>query len=188
MNTLVNYFESTIKDAFKTIKQHFLLRKLLKNSLLISALLMVTNVNALEIGKPAPDFTLKSMKGTNLNLTEQRGNIIVINFWASWCGPCRKEMPILQSFYEKYEDLGVSVWGINVEQENQAGRDFLADLNLTFPILFDATNTISATYQVEAMPTTVIIDRDGLVRYVYQGYKPGYEKKYAKAIKKLIRE
>ncbi|GAW95796.1 MULTISPECIES: TlpA family protein disulfide reductase [Colwellia] len=158
------------------------------NSLLVGFLLITTNVNALELGKLAPDFTLKSMAGINLNLTEQRGKIIVINFWASWCGPCRKEMPVLQKFYEKYQDLGVSVWGINVEQENQAGRDFLADLNLTFPILFDDTNTISASYQVEAMPTTIIIDRDGVVRYAFKGYKPGYEKKYAKAIKKLIRE
>lgn len=151
-------------------------------------LLATTQVSAVEIGKPAPDFTLKSMAGKNLSLNEQRGKIIVINFWASWCGPCRKEMPVLETFYGKYQDLGVSVWGVNVEQESQAGRDFLADLTLTFPIFFDETNTISATYQVEAMPTTVIVDRDGLVRYSFKGYKPGYEKKYAKAIKKLIRE
>ena len=156
--------------------------------LIVSLFCMSMCANALEIGKPAPDFTLKSLEGTNLNLTEQRGKIIVINFWASWCGPCRKEMPVLETFYKKYTDLGVSVWGVNVEQENQAGRDFLADLNLTFPILFDKSNTLSESYNVEAMPTTVIVDRDGLVRYTFKGYKPGYEKKYAKAIKKLIRE
>ena len=163
-------------------------KALLTKSLLASFFFIATSASALELGQVAPDFTLKSMAGTNLNLAEQRGKIIVINFWASWCGPCRKEMPVLQKFYEKYQDLGVSVWGVNVEQENQAGRDFLADLKLTFPILFDETNTISANYQVEAMPTTIIIDRDGVVRYAFQGYKPGYEKKYAKAIKKLIRE
>jgi len=156
--------------------------------LLLSFFVCSTHVNALEIGQQAPDFTLKNLQGTNLNLTEQRGNIIVINFWASWCGPCRKEMPVLQKFHDKYSDLGVFVWGVNVEQENQAGRDFLAGLNLTFPIFFDETNKISATYQVEAMPTTVIVDRNGVVRYVFRGYKAGYEKKYAKAIKKLIRE
>lgn len=164
------------------------LKNLFTAGLLATALFISASVAAIEIGKPAPDFTLKSLTGKNLNLTEQRGKIIVINFWASWCGPCRTEMPVLQKFYEKYQDLGVSVWGVNVEQENQAGRDFLADLNLSFPILFDASNTLSETYQVEAMPTTIIVDRDGLVRYAYQGYKPGYEKKYAKAIKKLIRE
>ena len=88
----------------------------------------------------------------------------------------------------KFNPLGVSVWGVNVEQENQAGRDFLAGLSLTFTIFFDSTNKISAQYQVEAMPTTVIVDRGGKVRYIFQGYKDGFEQKYAKAIKKLIRE
>lgn len=146
------------------------------------------SLNALEISDQAPNFTLKSTQGENLNLVEQRGQIIVINFWASWCGPCRKEMPMLESFYNRYKNLGVSVWGINVEQENQAGRDFLADLNLNFPIFFDASNTIAAAYQVEAMPTTVIVDRGGKVRFVFKGYKDGYEQKYVKAIKQLIRE
>ena len=155
---------------------------------LIISLLISKNVEALTTGQTAPDFTLKNRQGKNLNLTEQRGSIILLNFWASWCGPCRKEMPVLQKLQDKYQDLGVSVWGVNVEQENQAGKDFLADLDLSFSIFYDQTNTLSATYQVEAMPTTVIIDRDGVVRYVFRGYKDGYEKKYAKAIKKLIRE
>lgn len=144
--------------------------------------------SAIDINQKAPDFTLKNMQGENLNLVEQRGQIIVINFWASWCGPCRKEMPMLQSFYNKYKSLGVSVWGINVEQENQAGRNFLADLDLSFPIFFDSSNTISADYQVEAMPTTVIVGRSGKVRYIFRGYKEGYDRKYAQAIKRLIRE
>lgn len=146
-----------------------------------------TSANEL-VNTKAPDFTLKSMTGDNLNLTEQRGNITVINFWASWCGPCRKEMPILQELHNKYTDLGVQVWGINVEQENQAGRDFIKSINVDFPILFDNKNVLSRLYQVSAMPTTVIVDRSGKIRFVFRGYKDGYEKKYAKAIKKLIRE
>ena len=146
------------------------------------------SVSALDIGQAAPNFTLKSTKGENLNLVEQRGQVIVLNFWASWCGPCRKEMPVLQTFHIKYNTLGVLVWGVNVEQENQAGKDFLVDLNLSFPIFFDSSNTISASYKIEAMPTTVIVGRSGKVRYIFRGYKDGYEQKYAKAIKKLIRE
>ena len=173
-----------------------MLRNMIKNSqcyafyvilMVVSTLTMSVNANEM-IGNPAPDFTLKSMTGKNTNLVEQRGNIIVLNFWASWCGPCRKEMPILQKLHDKYTDLGVQVWGINVEQENQAGRDFIKGINVDFPIFFDESNTLSATYQVEAMPTTVIVDRNGAIRYVFRGYKDGYEKKYAKAIKKLIRE
>jgi len=154
----------------------------------LGAILLSMQAQALTPGQAAPDFTLKNQQGTNLNLAEQRGEIILINFWASWCGPCRKEMPVLQKLQDKYQDLGVQVWGINVEQENQAGKDFLADLDLRFPIFFDQTNSLSKTYQVEAMPTTVIIDRDGNVRFVFQGYKDGFDKKYAAAIKQLIRE
>ena len=94
----------------------------------------------------------------------------------------------LEKLQDKYADLGVQVWGINVEQENQAGRDFISKVNVNFPILFDDKNTLSALYHVDAMPTTVIVDRSGQVRSVFRGYKAGYEKKYAKAIKRLIRE
>jgi peroxiredoxin len=157
--------------------------------ILTSTVLISTNsVAAGLLNNPAPDFTLKSLSGENLNLTEQRGTITVINFWASWCGPCRKEMPVLQNIHDKYTDLGVQVWGINVEQENQAGRDFLSKVDINFPILFDNKNTISELFQVVAMPTTVVVDRSGKVRYIFRGYMDGYEKKYVKAIKKLIRE
>jgi peroxiredoxin len=171
---------------------HKRLAKGLSRALFISffsfASTLSMHASALELNQIAPDFTLKNLQGENISLAEQRGQIIVINFWASWCGPCRKEMPELQQLHDKFKDLGVAVWGVNVEQENQAGRDFLTGLDLSFPIFFDQTNKISATYQVEAMPTTVIVDRDGKVRYVFRGYKTGYEKKYAKALKKLIRE
>jgi peroxiredoxin len=162
--------------------------RILMNVLIVFFMGISLKVAALDIGQLAPDFTLKSTQGENVNLSEQRGQIIVVNFWASWCGPCRKEMPMLESLHNKYNNLGVSVWGINVEQENQAGKDFLADLNLSFPIFFDSSNKIAANYQVEAMPTTVIIDRNGQVRHVFRGYKDGYDKKYAKAIKSLVRE
>lgn len=165
-----------------------LIKPWIKSLIVITALLFSISAHAVKVGDNAPDFTLKNRQGINLNLAEQRGKIILINFWASWCGPCRKEMPVLQKLQDKYQDLGVSVWGVNVEQESQAGRDFLADLNLDFDIFFDQTNALSKSYQVEAMPTTVIVDRDGIVRYVFLGYLDGYEKKYANALKALIRE
>ncbi|WP_111979237.1 TlpA family protein disulfide reductase [Algibacillus agarilyticus] len=160
----------------------------MKYLLLVIGFVFSLSANALSVGDMAPDFTLKNLEGKNQRLAEQKGQIIVLNFWASWCGPCRKEMPILETLHNKYTDLGVAVWAVNVEQESEAGRKFIADIGVNLPIFFDETNTISANYDVKAMPTTVVIDRDGKVRYVFKGYKSGYEKKYAKAIKKLIRE
>lgn len=160
----------------------------LKQLIGLVAFVASVSVNAVEIGQTAPDFTLKSLAHDNLNLQEQRGDIVVINFWASWCGPCRKEMPVLEQLQQKYQDLGVQIWGVNVEQDNQAGRNFLKDMSLTFPILFDPNNQLSESYNVVAMPTTVVVDRNGTVREIYRGYKDGYGKKYEKALKKLIRQ
>lgn len=136
----------------------------------------------------APDFTLKASDGTNLRLAEQKGDIMLINFWASWCGPCIQEMPALDKLAQKYQALGVQVWGVNVENDSAAAKAYLSKVQVSFPILFDLDNGVSKAYQVDAMPTTVILDKDGKVRAVHRGYKPGYEKKYENDIKQLLRE
>jgi peroxiredoxin len=136
----------------------------------------------------APDFTLKARDGSNLRLAEQQGSIVVLNFWASWCGPCRQEMPLLDTMASEYAELGVQVWGVNVEAENDEAKTFLQQVPVSFPIMFDTTNQLAKTYAVEAMPTTVIIDKNGKVRAIHRGYQPGYEKKYADDINALLAE
>lgn len=144
--------------------------------------------SALSHAESAPDFTLKSDGGENLRLEEQRGKVVMINFWASWCAPCRQEMPILDELHDRYEKAGFTLWGVNVEQDPSAAQKFLDEVAVSFPILYDPTSKVSKTYQVSAMPTTVMVDRDGQVRYVNRGYKKGDEEKYRKQIKELIRE
>ena len=137
---------------------------------------------------PAPNFTLKSLTGKNLKLSELRGNVVMINFWASWCGPCRQEMPLLNALHNKYEPLGFTVLGVNVEENSADARGFLGNTPVDFPVLLDNKNQVSKMYDVVAMPTTVVVDRDGNMRYLHKGYKPGDEKKYRQVVKKLIRE
>jgi len=168
----------------KLFNQRFI--NLLSTTLLASVLSF--SVNAATMDKPAPDFTLKSLSGKNLKLSEYAGDVVMLNFWASWCGPCRKEMPLMNDLYKKYEKLGFVILGVNVEQELQLAKSFLADTPVDFPILFDSSNKVSKDYDVIAMPTTVMIDRNGKVRYIHKGYKAGDEKKYKKMVKKLIRE
>lgn len=137
---------------------------------------------------PAENFTLKSAQGSNIRLSEYRGQVVLINFWASWCGPCRQEMPHLDALQKKYETLGFTVFGVNVEQDRKMADQVLRDIPVTFPILFDENNTVSELYDVDAMPATVLVDRNGDIRFVHRGYKSGYEDEYERQIRTLIKE
>ena len=163
--------------------------KLLKHLLLSLILVAMASISyAEEISGKAENFTLKSSAGKNLKLSEYRGQVVMLNFWASWCAPCRQEMPLLEDLYKKYNKLGFTLLGVNVEEDSNKALTLLRSIRVSFPILLDNKNIVSKLYKVSAMPTTVIIDRDGNLRYVHKGYKPGYEKEYQKQIRELIRE
>ena len=163
----------------------------LKTLLRISGLVLLLSAGSAgaDIDKgPAPDFTLKSHGGENLRLSEFRGEVVMINFWASWCGPCRQEMPLLEELYAQYQPLGFTILGVNVEEDSSKAKQLLKDIPVSFPVLFDNESEVSKLYKVVAMPSTVLVDRDGNVRYLHQGYKPGYEEHYQEQVRALIRE
>ena len=139
-------------------------------------------------GQVAPDFALKSSTGDNLRLSEYRGDVVMVNFWATWCGPCRQEMPLLDELYSRYERVGFSLLGVNIDDDSRKAMNMVSELGVSFPVLFDARKEVSKLYEVEAMPVTVLIDREGTIRYVHHGYKPGYEDKYLDQIRSLLRE
>lgn len=143
-----------------------------------------------DTGKPglAPDFTLKSRSGENLRLAEQRGNIVLINFWASWCGPCREELPKFEAMQQQYQDLGFTVFAVNVDDDPDKADVLLDDIDVSFPVLFDPKGDVSKLYDISAMPTTVVVDRNGNARLTHEGYRSGDEVKYDKAVKLLMRE
>ena len=139
-------------------------------------------------GQPAPDFALKSASGENLRLSEYRGDVVMINFWATWCGPCRQEMPLLDELYSRYQRVGFNLLGVNIDDDSNRAMDMVRELGVSFPVLFDASKEVSKLYQVNAMPVTVLVDREGRVRHVHHGYKPGYEQKYLDEVRSLLRE
>ena len=139
-------------------------------------------------GREAPDFVLKSATGENLRLSEYRGDVVMINFWATWCGPCRQEMPLLDELYSRYGRVGFSLLGVNIDDNQSKAMNMVSELGVSFPVLFDSRKEVSELYEVNAMPVTVLIDREGTVRYVHHGYKPGYEDKYLEQIRSLLRE
>jgi len=136
----------------------------------------------------APDFALKSHSGENIRLSELRGEVVMINFWASWCGPCRQEMPLLDQLYTEYQPMGFTILGVNVEEDPTQAKALLEEIPVSFPVLFDTRSQVSKLYDVVAMPSTVLLDRDGNVRYLHHGYKPGYENTYQEQVRALIRE
>ena len=138
--------------------------------------------------QPAPDFTLEDAQGQAVTLSELRGQVVMINFWASWCGPCRQEMPLLEQIHQRYEPLGFKLIGVNVEENPADGQAFLKERPVSFPVLYDPENGLSKLFDVVAMPSTVLIDRQGNIRYLHHGYKPGYENDYQDQIRALARE
>ena len=166
------------------------IHRYLKQCICIAAgmLLFATTAPAGITSAVAPDFTLKSNSGTNIKLSEFRGEVVLINFWASWCGPCRQEMPVLDELHRQYKALGFTVLGVNVEEDSSAARKLLEEVQISFPVLFDNNSVVSKQYDVIAMPSTVLVDRNGNMRYIHKGYKPGLEDQYLQQIRELIRE
>ena len=137
---------------------------------------------------PAPAFSLPSREGKQVSLADLKGQVVMINFWASWCGPCRKEFPALDQIYAKYKPMGFTLVAINVESEKSDAEKFLSATPASFPILFDPDNAVSGKYGVSAMPTTILVDRQGRVRWQHRAYKPGDEAKYIEQIRAALRE
>ena len=140
------------------------------------------------VSKPAPDFTLRGADGRNLRLAEQRGQVVLVNFWASWCGPCKQEMPQLNRLYDKYRGAGFVMLGVNIDDDARVGAATAARWGVKFPVLLDADKTVSRLYDMGSMPATVLIDRDGRVRYLHRGYREGVEEAYERQIRELIKE
>lgn len=142
------------------------------------------------LNQPAPDFALRSWDGANMRLSEHYGEVVLINFWATWCGPCRQEMPKLDEIYGKYRRAGLVLFSVNLDEANNldAAREMATTLRVSYPVLFDARKEVSRAYQASTMPLTVLIDREGVVRYVSEGFKTGYDTRYTDKLRELLNE
>ncbi|OTA41537.1 MAG: hypothetical protein A6D92_05830 [Symbiobacterium thermophilum] len=121
-----------------------------------------------QVGSPAPDFEIPALDGGTVRLSDLRGQPVVINFWATWCPPCRKEMPDFQEVYERYHGDGLQFYAINVGESRVTVRDFMARIGVDLPVLIDAGEEAQSAYNILPIPATFFIDREGIVRAVYQ--------------------
>jgi peroxiredoxin len=139
-------------------------------------------------GQPAPDFVLRSLDAGNVRISEFRGEVVVVNFWAAWCGPCQQELPRLDEIHRRYQQAGLVVLAINLDDDVERAQDISRRLSLSFPMLFDPAKDTGHLYQVDSMPMTLLIDREGVVRHVHGSYRADDETLYLKQIRELIDE
>jgi peroxiredoxin len=154
----------------------------------MALVLLAGTAFAADAGGPAPSFTLAALSGQQATLSQYKGQVVMVNFWATWCGPCQQEMPLLDQMYKKYKPAGFTLIGVNVDKEAPAVRELMARKPVSFPVLLDPANQVSKAYHVDEMPSSVIVDRKGQIRYIHRGYKPGDENEYQDRIRQLIRE
>jgi peroxiredoxin len=159
-------------------------------SLILSALFAVSSLAAVPsmVGKEAPDFALKGMDGKNLRLSEFRGQVVLVNFWARWAGDTRLLMPALDRINTTYERAGLVVLGISVDDDLRRAREFADAMAVSYPILFDAGSSLGKDYQLQKMPMTILVDRAGVIRYSSVGFKRGDERVFLDQIRELLRE
>ena len=137
-------------------------------------------------GEPAPDFDLAGPGGDALMLSSLRGKVVVLDFWATWCPPCQKEMPVLQKLHEQFGSRGVVIVGVNIGEEPQQVGDFARELGITFPVVLDTDGSVSTEYGIEAIPTVILVDGDGVVRGRHSGYRANIGEQLAEELEGLL--
>ena len=137
-------------------------------------------------GAEAPDFVLKSLSGRNLRLSEYRGEVVMLSFWATWCGDCRAQLERLGSMRDRYQDAGIELLAVSLDQNARQASEMTADA--AYPVLHDAGGEVGRLYDVTKMPVLVLIDRSGVVREVFEGFRRGNEEQYLEQVQALLRE
>jgi peroxiredoxin len=143
-------------------------------------------VSAVGVGEPAPAFQLPSEQRPT-SLADFSGKVVLVNFWASWCPPCRVEMPELKKMRAALVDRGFEVVGVNIDKERANALDFMRRNAIDFPVVFDARQEVIARYQAKAMPISYLLDRDGTIRKIFYGYSAEKRAGMESAISELVR-
>ena len=121
-------------------------------------------------GRPAPRFELQALDGGTISLGDYGGRVVVLNFWATWCGPCRREAPALEAAYEDYRGRGVQFLGVDYRDDAAAARAYEREFGITYPSVYDPGRTLAFAYELVGVPTTFVIGRDGRIQYRFVGY------------------
>lgn len=137
-------------------------------------------------GTVASSFTLKDLTGKEVSLADYRGKVVIIDFWATSCPPCRRELPHIQKIYEKYKDKGVIVLAITSESNIEKVKEFIEEEGYSFPVLIDRGREASSAYGIRAIPMLFVLDREGIIQHIHRGYSPEIETTLSNEINSLL--
>ena len=124
----------------------------------------VSTTEGVTVGSIAPDFTLTNLEGETITLSDLRGIPVMLNFWATWCGYCRNEMPYIQEVYEQWQDSNLVILTINNREDSSEVHQFMQENELYFPVLLDSDGNVFSKYEIRGIPTTFFIDEDGIIK------------------------
>ncbi|MFQ5598326.1 MAG: TlpA disulfide reductase family protein [Nitrospiria bacterium] len=145
-------------------------------------------IEGIEVGNLAPDFTIKQLEGGQSSLSEYKGKVVLINFWATWCGPCKAEMPSMELLYQTYprDDFEILAVSIDIDP-NAPVKEFIQDFGFTFPVLLDNQFIVNERYQVRVVPTSVVLDRRGVITHRLLGAKDWNDPDAIAFVDKLVK-
>ena len=145
--------------------------------------------NEIKAGVTAPDFTGKKLDGNELKLSEYKGKVVLLDFWASWCGPCQKELPFLMELFDNNDDKNFIIIAVNIDKKIESAQKFLDKIKgkAHFPVIWDNTSAIPSLYQIETMPTTIFIDKEGIIRYIHKGFSDSSKEELMKELEELLK-
>ena len=143
----------------------------------VCAALLVGSVTAKDVGKPAPAFDLPAAGAQKVRLADLKGRVVLVDFWASWCAPCKQSFPWMNEMQAKYGPKGFTIIGINVDKKREDADKFLAGTPAKFTVAFDSAGKVAESYQPQGMPTSFLIGADGVVRAMHVGFREGDREK-----------
>lgn len=155
---------------------------------LLAGLVVFSSTWADLAGSEAPDFVLKSVSGKNMRLSEYRGRVVLLSFGASWCGDCRSQLEGLEALRNRYDGAGFELMAVSLDRDMHDATDTAAAAKVGFPVLHDAGGEVGEQYDVSSVPYVVLIDRDGVVREEFEGYRRGEEQEYLERVRALLNE
>lgn len=160
------------------------------NTLLAAAVLCTSQFSlAVEAGKTIPECALSPLgESQSATLSQYKGSVVYVDFWASWCGPCAKSFPFLNEMHEQLKDQGLQIVGVNLDENVDEAKAFLAKFPASFTVLADVSKQCAKDFAVKAMPSSYIIDRKGIVHTVHLGFRPGEAKELRLVVEKLLAE